>query len=96
MNGTAVGRTEGTVVDFWAPLRRSTQARIGLGRSGDGEVFSSQLLLAFAPAALGVMLLLAFGRLLLRPMLKDWLDAHLPAIVEAQVRKEVERIARSA
>lgn len=33
---------------------------------------------------------------LLRPMLKDWLDANLPAIVEAQVRKEVERIARSA
>lgn len=36
------------------------------------------------------------ARQLLRPMLKDWLDAHLPAIVEAQVRKEVERIARSA
>ncbi len=33
---------------------------------------------------------------LLRPMLKEWLDANLPAIVEAQVRKEVERIARSA
>ena len=35
-------------------------------------------------------------RSLLRPMLKAWLDANLPAIVEAQVRKEVERIARSA
>lgn len=33
---------------------------------------------------------------LLRPMLKDWLDANLPAIVEAQVKKEVERIARNA
>ncbi|WP_172603612.1 ethanolamine ammonia-lyase light chain EutC, partial [Rhodococcus ruber] len=22
--------------DFWAPLRSSTQARIGLGRAGDG------------------------------------------------------------
>jgi cell pole-organizing protein PopZ len=33
---------------------------------------------------------------MLRPMLKDWLDANLPGIVEAQVRKEVERIARSA
>ena len=42
-----------------------------LGRSGDGEVFSPRLLLAFAPAALGVMLLVAFGRLLLRPMLKS-------------------------
>jgi len=36
------------------------------------------------------------ARALLRPMLKEWLDANLPAIVEAQVRKEVERIARSA
>ncbi len=33
---------------------------------------------------------------MLRPMLKDWLDANLPAIVEAQVRREVERIARGA
>lgn len=38
----------------------------------------------------------ALARELLRPMLKDWLDANLPAIVEAQVRKEVERIARQA
>ena len=36
------------------------------------------------------------ARALLRPMLKEWLDANLPGIVEAQVRKEVERIARSA
>ena len=35
-------------------------------------------------------------REMLRPMLKDWLDANLPGIVEAQVRKEVERIARNA
>ena len=36
------------------------------------------------------------ARSLLRPMLKEWLDTNLPAIVEAQVRKEVERIARTA
>ena len=36
------------------------------------------------------------ARSLLRPLLKEWLDTNLPAIVEAQVRKEVERIARSA
>ena len=35
-------------------------------------------------------------RELLRPMLKDWLDAHLPGIVERKVREEVERIARQA
>jgi uncharacterized protein len=33
-------------------------------------------------------------RELLRPMLKDWLDANLPAMVEAMVAKEIERIAK--
>lgn len=33
---------------------------------------------------------------LLQPMLKDWLEANLPAIVKAEVRKEVERLARQA
>lgn len=36
------------------------------------------------------------ARALLKPMLKEWLDANLPGIVEAQVQKEVERIARNA
>lgn len=36
------------------------------------------------------------ARALLRPMLKEWLDANLPGIVEEAVKKEVERIARSA
>ena len=31
---------------------------------------------------------------LLRPLLKAWLDEHLPAIVQARVEEEVERIAR--
>lgn len=38
----------------------------------------------------------AMVQAMLRPMLKDWLDANLPGIVEAHVRKEVERIARNA
>jgi len=29
---------------------------------------------------------------LLRPYLKDWLDAHLPSVVEKIVKKEVERL----
>ena len=33
-------------------------------------------------------------RELLRPMMKEWLDAHLPAIVEAKVEAELERISR--
>lgn len=33
---------------------------------------------------------------MLKPMLKDWLDANLPGIVQTAVKAEVERIARSA
>lgn len=31
---------------------------------------------------------------LLRPMLKEWLDSNLPALVEAMVAKEIERITK--
>ena len=31
---------------------------------------------------------------MLRPMLQEWLDEHLPSIVERLVREEIERIAR--
>lgn len=33
---------------------------------------------------------------LMKPMLKEWLDTNLPAVVERLVQKEVERIARKA
>ena len=56
-----------------------------------------------APATRGADLNFASGSTvegmvaeMLRPMLKDWLDANLPGIVQDQVRKEVERIARNA
>jgi cell pole-organizing protein PopZ len=49
----------------------------------------------------GSMLLPAYGRTLedllremLNPMLKTWLDGHLPGIVQEAVQAEVERIAR--
>ena len=42
-----------------------------LGRSGGDQAFSPRMLLAFAPAVLGILGLVAFGRLLLRPMLKS-------------------------
>jgi hypothetical protein len=32
----------------------------------------------------------------MRPMIKQWLDAHLPALTERIVRREVERLARRA
>lgn len=31
-------------------------------------------------------------REMLRPMLKEWLDANLPAVVEAMVKREIDRI----
>ncbi len=34
-------------------------------------------------------------REMLRPLLKDWLDTHLPAIVERTVRQEIERVVAS-
>ncbi len=34
-------------------------------------------------------------RELLRGMLKQWLDDHLPALVERLVREEIERVARN-
>jgi uncharacterized protein len=33
-------------------------------------------------------------RELLRPMLKEWLDSHLPSLVEGMVAKEIERITK--
>lgn len=33
-------------------------------------------------------------REMLKPLLREWLDTHLPAIVEARVQAEVERISR--
>jgi len=32
----------------------------------------------------------------MRPMVKEWLDANLPGLVERLVRKEIERLGRSA
>ncbi len=33
---------------------------------------------------------------MLRPMLRDWLDAHLPDMVEQMVAREIKRIAGQA
>ena len=51
---------------------------------------------------MGSMLVSSTGTLddvvreLLKPMLKEWLDANLPQIVEAEVAKEIDRIRRLA
>jgi hypothetical protein len=32
----------------------------------------------------------------MRPMIREWLDAHLPAIVDRLVRREIERLSYRA
>ena len=51
---------------------------------------------AAALPAVGGKTVEEIARELLQPMLKGWLEENLPRIVEAEVRKEVERISRSA
>ncbi|MEQ8388013.1 MAG: DUF2497 domain-containing protein [Alphaproteobacteria bacterium] len=48
------------------------------------------------PTGLGNRTLEAIVRDLLRPLLKDWLDQNLPAIVERLVQAEIRKIARRA
>jgi len=42
-----------------------------IGSQGGGELFSPKMLLTFAPAAVGIVALVVFGRLLLRPMMRS-------------------------
>lgn len=60
------------------------------------SAFSRLSSLGAAPIAvsgIGGMTVEALARELMRPMLKEWLDANLPAIVEAAVEAEVARVA---
>ena len=50
----------------------------------------------FGEEAGGTTTIESLVREMLRPMLKEWLDENLPAIVEKQVAAEVQRIARMA
>jgi cell pole-organizing protein PopZ len=70
------------------------------------ETLVSQPVAASAAGALGrlmgSMLVSSTGTLddvvreLLKPMLKEWLDANLPQLVESEVAKEIDRIRRLA
>lgn len=51
-----------------------------------------QQVAATAPAPPAVSPLEAMVREMLRPVLKDWLDQHLPAIVDEHVKREISRI----
>ena len=49
--------------------------------------------LVLKPETPGAETLEGLVREMLKPMLRDWLDAHLPRVVEAAVEREVARIA---
>ena len=51
-----------------------------------------QQVAATAPAQPLVNPLEAMVREMLRPVLKEWLDQHLPAIVDEHVKREISRI----
>src|SRR5262249_22755316 len=91
-----------------APQAAPRPAALAPQAASSGEVIISQ---PTASAAAGALSRLAGSlriadtpgqtvegvvRELLKPMLKEWLDRNLPAIVEARVEAELERIARLA
>jgi cell pole-organizing protein PopZ len=47
-----------------------------------------------AGTGIGSMTVEGMIREMLRPLLKDWLDENLPALVERMVEKEIARISR--
>ncbi len=49
---------------------------------------------ALGESGIGGMTVEAMIRQLVRPMLKDWLDENLPAMVERVVEREIARISR--
>ena len=73
-----------------------------------GEGLTDERIAGAAASALGKLMVKQSGdngnpntldglmKELLRPMIKEWLDANLPAIVERKVEEEVQRIARMA
>jgi len=76
-----------------APAPAPIEALVGANAAAAAASAFGQLSAAVAMPTDGLTLD-AVVRELLRPLLKDWLDANLPQIVQAAVAEEVERIAR--
>ena len=65
-----------------------------LSQDTESAVAASFQSLAESMAAHGREAAERLARDMLRPMLKDWLDANLPAMVERLVKAEIQRLAR--
>ena len=77
--------------------------RLVSGAAAAASIASMSQLAPARPGPIGSMALGDAGRTLedlvrelLRPMLKDWLDAQLPKIVERLVQEEIQRMSREA
>tara|TARA_B100000949_G_scaffold221218_1_gene221795 strand:+ start:655 stop:1767 length:1113 start_codon:yes stop_codon:yes gene_type:complete len=103
--------TEPAIADMAAPEPepQMTESYTSSASQG-GEALTDERIAGAAATALGKLMvkrssseeetnpntLDGLMRELLRPMIKEWLDANLPAIVERKVEEEVQRIARMA
>ena len=76
-----------------APAPRPDEPLVGAGAAGRAADHFGALASSMAMPATG-RTLEDVTRELLRPLLKEWLDQNLAAIVEARVQDEVERISR--
>ena len=84
---TALELTEAVVVEQIVSADAAAASR---------QALSSLSRLIVKPDIAGAETLEGLVREMLKPMLKDWLDAHLPEIVERVVAQEVARITGQA
>jgi len=77
-----------------APRPQSTPERPLLSSDSNASVAHSFNTLTHTILAQNARTLEDLVGEMLRPMLREWLDSHLPGIVERQVRQEIERISR--
>jgi hypothetical protein len=80
-----------------APYRRGmarSQGMLSPEAEASAEAAFGRLAETLMSRALGERSIEEITRELLRTMLKQWLDDHLPALVERLVREEIERVAR--
>lgn len=82
------------VADVAAPTPVDTSAEIisPVATAATRSAFESLSALIVKPEVHGSDTLEGMVREMIRPMLKEWLDARLPEVVEAMVAKEISRI----
>lgn len=71
-------------------VRQSSASFAGLAKAVEEEAEAARLVRVREGGETVEDMVRAF----LKPMLKEWLDAHLPDIVERLVRQEIERVSR--